>query len=388
MPAPFFFSYAHNDAKGSPHLDTFFQEVSARVRFLTGAKQDGYKDELSMRAGEVWSAALASELNSTRVMVALYSPSYFRSRVCAGELQVFLERRRSYIRQNVGKRPGNIIPVLWQVEKIPKSLPDFHYERPRSEDIKETEGVWFVRDDGRLKEFKTIAYSVAKRVKEASALDLPRLAHDPVLGGVTSAFEPEPLPPAEFDPHGPSTAPQCATFVYASPPVWKAWPFSPKSDPLLHIAAAVAKGRDLDAHQLAFDPAKPDLVQRVANVRKPNNLLLFLVDGTTLTDPVIATRLRELDATQPDAVGTLVVWPEAVPADAQARVGQVFPGLYNRQPPLFWPKIGDEAAFAAAVEQSLDRLANDALKGPLASAPPTVATSYGSLPSVSNGTRP
>jgi TIR domain len=386
--APFFFSYAHNDAKGSPHLDAFFQEVSARVRFLTGAKEDGYRDELAMRAGEVWSAALARELNATRVMVALYSPSYFQSKVCASELQVFLERRRRYIRENVGKRPGNIIPVLWQVEPIPKSLPDFHYERPRSEDIKETEGVWFVRDDGRHKEFKTIAYSVAKRVKEAAALDLPRLPQDPVLGGVTSAFEPEPLPPAEFDPQGGAAGPQCATFVYASPPAWRAWPFTPKSDPLLHIAAAVAKGRDLDAHQLTFDPGNPDLLPRLETVRTPNNLVIFLVDGTTLTDPAVATRLREFDAAQHDAVGTLVVWPQAVPGNAQALVGQVFPKLSNRQPPMFWPQIGEEAAFAKAVAQSLDRLANDALKGPLTAAGSTVHTPYGSLPSVSNEARP
>jgi TIR domain-containing protein len=386
VPAPFFFSYAHNDAKGSPHLDAFFKEVSARVRFLTGAKEDGYRDEIGMRAGEVWSGALASQLNATRVLVALYSPSYFQSRVCARELQVFLERRRRYIRENVGKKPGNIIPVLWQVEPIPRSLPDFHYERPRSEDIKETEGVWFVRDDGRAKEFRTIAYSVAKRVKEASAVELPALPHDPVLEGVTSAFEPEPLPPAEFDPAR-AAATQCATFVYASPPAWKTWPFSPKSDPLLHIAAAVAKGRDLDAHQLAFDPTQADLLPRLQNARKAHNLLVVLVDGTTLANEAVAGQLRAFDAEQYPSVGTVVVWPQKVPADAHAIVGQVFPKLSHRQPPLFWPTVGEATTFATAVAQSLDRLANDALNAPAPAAAPVVPSSYGNLPSISNEVR-
>jgi hypothetical protein len=383
--SPFFFSYAHNDI--DEHLTFFFEQVSARVRKLTGATEKGFRDTDDMRAGELWGPRLAAELNSCRALVALYSPSYFKSTVCARELQVFLERRRKYMRENVGRNPASIIPVLWQVGEIPRSLPEFHHEGPRSEDLKGKEGAWYVRNDGRRKEFDGIIHSVAKRVKESMELKLPSLPSDPVLTGVTSAFEPPPLPPAEFDAAGADSGPRCATFVFANAPAWTAWPFTPGEQPLLHIAAAVAKGKDLETHQLTFDPAQPNLLERLSAARRANNLTLFLVDGTSLSDRSLAERLRQYDGEKPDAVGTLVVWPPGAKA-ARDLVSQVFPNLSPRQPPLFWPEIQAAKPFADAVGETLDRLSNDVLKAPAPETPPHAPTPYASVPIVSNQVRP
>jgi hypothetical protein len=378
--APFFFSYAHNDLDA--HLSSFFDQVSDRVRKLTGVSVNGFKDTDDMRAGEEWGPRLAAELNSCRALVALYSPSYFNSRVCARELQVFLERRRKYMRERVGRRPAGIIPVLWQVSEIPRSLPEFHYEAPRSEDLKGKEGVWYVRNIQRRREFDGIIHSVAKRVKESMEVDLPSLPREPVLLGVTSAFEPPPLPPAEFDTAGAESGPRCATFVFANAPAWKAWPFSPSHKPLLHIAASVAKGKDLEAHQLTFDPADPRLLERLKAARSANNLVLVLVDGTSLSDPAVARRLREYDGEKYDSMGTLVVWPPGAKVVRDV-VSKVFPNLSAKQPPFFWHELQEPAPFADAVADSLDRLSNEVLRTSTPESP-AAPSPYGSVPIVSN----
>jgi hypothetical protein len=51
---------------------------------------------------------------------------------CGKEMQVFLERRRNYIRAKSGMAPANIIPLIWHSasDNIPKTLPKIHYQAP------------------------------------------------------------------------------------------------------------------------------------------------------------------------------------------------------------------------------------------------------------------
>src|SRR5262245_44919752 len=120
MPHPFFLSYARVDAhkieKGrrqpDPTFEAFLDRLSQRVTQLTG-EGPGFVDR-NIEIGEDWRDDLAEALATSKTMVCLYSPSYFKSETCGKEMQVFLDRRRRYIRENVGKKPANIIPVIWQ----------------------------------------------------------------------------------------------------------------------------------------------------------------------------------------------------------------------------------------------------------------------------------
>jgi hypothetical protein len=377
--APFFFSYAHNDALDD-HLDDFFDEVNKRVRYLLGTKVDGFRDSVKLRAGDEWSKDLAAELATTPAMVCMYSPSYFRSQVCAQELAVFLERRKNYIHDNPGKRPSNIIPVLWQPCDIPLALPGFEFEKPRAREL-QNDGVWEVRAQKKMREFQEIAKSVSIRVKEVQKAPLPEFTPTPVLGGIQSAFEPGPLPPDEFD-AGLGGGPQVATFIYPATPQWKQWPFVPADNPLLHISAAIAKGRDLVSRQLTFDPAA-GLLPRLKAARQTNNLLVLLLSGPHLADAGLVARLREFDQEGLDAVSTLVVWPGGTnPAAAQITIAQAFPRLSQRTPPLFYADLDQPGKFVTAVTESLDYLRMAVLKNPQAVQELPVATQFTSLPSV------
>ena len=378
--APFFFSYAHNDALDD-YLDDFFDEVNKRVRFLTGTKEDGFRDSKKLRAGDQWSKELAGVLSTTPAMVCLFSPSYFASTVCAQELQVFMERRRKYMDANPAKTPSNIIPVLWQYSDIPLALPEFHHEKPRSKGM-EKDGVWDLRDRKKMQEFNAIAKSIALRIKECQKKPLPSFTPVPVLGGLPSAFEPGPMPPDEFDVDM-AAGPRCATFVYPATPQWKQWPFAPDDNPLLQISAAVAKGRDLIARQLTFDPLAGPL-PRVNAARQRNNLLVLLLSGPHLADPALLARLQEFDKEGFDAVSTLVVWPGGTrTAAAQARVVEAFPKISQRTPPVFYGELEQPGDFAEAIAKSLDFLSMAVLKNPQSMPDLSAETAFAGLPSVS-----
>src|SRR5204863_5934745 len=86
----------------------------------------GFLDVSSIKTGASWSGKIASALQTCRVLVCLYSPSYFKSEYCGKELQAFLSRVREYQREhNLYEPPQLIFPVLWlSPEELPKPLPE------------------------------------------------------------------------------------------------------------------------------------------------------------------------------------------------------------------------------------------------------------------------
>jgi hypothetical protein len=387
MTPPFFFSYAHNDALGQTFLEDFFAEVNTRVRKLTGSTSDGFFDDKQLRAGELWSAELVKALRAAPALVCMYSPSYFKSRVCGGEMQVFLERRAHHIDRHTGSLPANIIPVLWipPLHRIPISLPEFQYARPLSAEFRNA-GVWDLRDSGGseaiLGEFRKIAKDVAMRVKEAFKAPLLDLPYTPVLEGIDSAFGPPRLPPEDFDPVTVRSGPQHVTYAYPLGPAWSAWPFHPADDPILHISAAAAKGRDLRPHQLTFDPADSRLIDRLNDVRRKNNLLVMLLDGASLTDAALRERLKEFDRERYEAA-TMIVWRAGTRTAALDRlIAEALPNQSGRQPPFFQPDIDSPGLFADAILRSLDGLRTAVSRQPYGIAPMSSTSEYAEVPLV------
>ncbi len=382
MPKPFFFSYAHNDARDE-HLLNFLKKLNAWVRSLSAVKEDGFYDDLGIRAGEEWSGALIKELQSGPVMVSMYSPSYFQSGICGREMQVFLDRRHADVQANSGSPPASIIPVLWLPTDIPDSLPDFQYVRPQSQTL---QGVRSAVAFGQSTEIEQIASNIATRVSEAikSEYQLSALDYEPALQGLQSAFDPPPLPPSDFDLPQAKLGPNSATCVYASSPPWDLWPFAPDMKPILHLAAAVAKGRELQLHQLMFDPAQATLIPRLQLLEQRNTRTLLLVDGRSLADSQVRARLQEYDRERIETASTLIVWPKGVePEASKALVDDAFPTLGRRKPPSFFSSLQTHKQFVEAVRMSLDSLRNVVIRRPTGVPSVTPTTQYTTLPTVS-----
>jgi hypothetical protein len=388
VPRPFFFSYAHNDARDE-HLLAFLKKLNVWVRGLSGVAEDGFCDKLDIRAGEKWSDELVDELKSGAVMVCMYSPSYFQSGICGREMQVFLERRHEDVLARSGSPPASIIPVLWLPTEIPDSLPGFQYVRPESQEL-DGQGVRSAVAFGNDAEVEQIASKIATRVNEALQCEykLSPLTYKPALEGLGSAFDPPLLPPTDFDVPEAKLGPDSVTCIYASSPPWNDWPFAPDMKPILHLAAAVAKGRELQLHQLMFDPAQADLSDRLKLLERGNTRMLLLVDGCRLADAQLRARLQEYDGRRIETASTLIVWPKGLAPDgSKAWVDDAFPSLSRRGPPVFFGGLQNHKQFVDAVRKSLDFLRNIVIRRPTGVPSVTPTTAYTTVPTVSVPTR-
>jgi hypothetical protein len=342
MPYPFFFSYARSDARinptppqPDPHFETFLARLTMRVEQLTGAR--GFVDRNDILTGQDLPDELAEALRTGKTMVCLYSPSYFLSDYCGKEMQILLERRKCYMRTHAGKKPANIIPVLWHPvpRKIPWTLPDIQYQAPDLDP--KTQGVWNLGDMGKDRELMDFADQIAVRVRDAAdATPLPPLNDRPTMGAIRSAFLPPPLPLPEFDSREAAAGPNAVTFVYASSKQWNEWPWAPPStQAVLHLSAAVAKGREMEPNQLAFAAADVNLVQRLEVARHQNNVLILLVDGASLAIDGLRERLREYDGQQDSRLATVVIWNDNRDPDLERHMNETFTYFVKRAAPFF-----------------------------------------------------
>src|SRR5215213_541074 len=120
MPYSFFFSYAHQD--NDPFLKRFHDELSTAVRQKGGETEGGrasFFDQEEM-FGTQWGPELVRAAQLSRVIVCVYSPSYFGSPNCGREWKLFDLRRELYVKQKRDEGvddvlpPPVILPVIWR----------------------------------------------------------------------------------------------------------------------------------------------------------------------------------------------------------------------------------------------------------------------------------
>jgi len=104
---------------------TFFNDV---IRSLVGALPYGdlrYFDEGNRESPDVWSAWALRGIRDARVLVCLYTKSFFRSSYCGRVWGAFAERVQDYERlTGLRPDPSLIVPVLWgRPEENPEILP-------------------------------------------------------------------------------------------------------------------------------------------------------------------------------------------------------------------------------------------------------------------------
>src|SRR5262245_2330733 len=93
----FFLSYARRNNVADGYVRRFFEMLAIEVGKSAAApshlsvRDIGFFDE-SIETGDVWDRTLSRALFSSRVLVCLYSRSYFASEWCGKEFQAFLSR--------------------------------------------------------------------------------------------------------------------------------------------------------------------------------------------------------------------------------------------------------------------------------------------------------
>jgi hypothetical protein len=126
MSPVFFFSYARADRStssrgrlnahdGDSCVDDFYGKLSDEVASLTARSAEGvgFFDRDHLDLGTPWPQGLMGALRSTRVMVALFSPTYFSRPACGREFAVFRARQEELMRTVGSGDDYRILPVLW-----------------------------------------------------------------------------------------------------------------------------------------------------------------------------------------------------------------------------------------------------------------------------------
>jgi len=205
----FFLSYARRDAIGDPRLKKFFNRLTlevGRACALSSKIEEneiGFFDEQGIRTGEEWPRSLAQGLQTSKVLVCLYSKSYFNSQYCGKEFAVFQSRVDLYRDIHDGISPPVILPVLWDrpirmPDQLPDAIADIQYQHADLGEMYAKQGLAFLIGTKKKAEYEEFIMKFAEQIANASKHNLPPLAALPSIKSVKSAFHPTsdvPIPP-------------------------------------------------------------------------------------------------------------------------------------------------------------------------------------------------
>jgi len=121
-----FISYSHAD--DSDFVSRFAEDLAKDYKPKRSIGTDVevvFLDTPAIRAGKNWEQTITDSLQTCRVMICLYSPSYFNPGFHGKELEFMLQRREAFTKLSRSTEDAPIIiPLLWESKKwLPDALP-------------------------------------------------------------------------------------------------------------------------------------------------------------------------------------------------------------------------------------------------------------------------
>lgn len=191
----FFLSYAHND--DNDDVAAFYKDLSVQLRVRTGADRDsrvGFRDNNNLRAGEAWPVELIDAISTANTFLALYSPRYFKSKVCGQEWSVFAHRLAEY-EARYGRRAPALIPLMWVDDtEVPAHVKDIQHGDISFGQEYAKHGAWGLaqmRNTRHHDAYLDFVKAVAVRIKSiAATYHLPEYSGPRKLTDIPNAFDP------------------------------------------------------------------------------------------------------------------------------------------------------------------------------------------------------
>lgn len=190
----FYLSYSRDDY--SHELQQFFQDLCTELRTVMAMprnEQIGFLDTEGIALGEPWRDTVLNALQTSRILVPLYTPRYFMREICGREVEFFLERVRRVKGTSASLAPY-IFPIVWfppDSHNIPQALLDIQIYDDKFPAVYREYGLrrLAVMDKTR-DEYHELLFSLALRISMAvtSSPELPPLVPAPSLDELRSAF--------------------------------------------------------------------------------------------------------------------------------------------------------------------------------------------------------
>lgn len=110
----FFLSHARFDRDNDKKklINRFYEDLLSEIRRRKGRDGSAFIDADGIQPGDLWDKSLARSLSTCRVLVCMYSLSYFNSEFCGKEFQIFYDRLEKH-KTAEDEHPPLILPVMY-----------------------------------------------------------------------------------------------------------------------------------------------------------------------------------------------------------------------------------------------------------------------------------
>lgn len=388
----YFVSYARDDfyiAAGSglvedDYLKRFFESLREAVRSKAGRQQKDrvdFRDTQQIDLGKQWRPEVLDGLQASRVLLALYTPTFFARPECGIEVG-FMQRRRRHTHPD-GKEPHEfIIPVVWEkTEVLPAALKGVNYFQADLPPSYKEYGLRILARQKRFADdFDQSVDAIASQIDKVRAMaPLPMLPNPPSLATLPNIFT-TPRPEDAAAQPAPIKGPNGVRFAYIAASKaelsgkgyqtcygsrgeeWQPWPTDDRVIGMLAPRVATEN---------RFIPYSINLADTYASqlsqAQQENTLVVLLVDvwsGCAIAR--YREYLQEYDRQGSIYSAALVVWNEqdsdvATQRDQLNNVLQhvALPVNHTRSPPYYHSAIKSVAELETALQVTLDRLRMD-----------------------------
>ena len=187
----FFLSYARFDL--DRHLRKFYQDLALEVRALAGIETEtlseiGFLDLENIDLGEEWSEKLRLGIHLSRVLVPLYSPTYFKRETCGKEFSAFSDPANVYLGSSLPVnllRPRPILPILWypvRKDQLPATAPattEIQFTKGNFPKVYSERGLQFILSTpGYARDYRIFLRWFAQRLIEVAEAEPKRTLDD------------------------------------------------------------------------------------------------------------------------------------------------------------------------------------------------------------------
>ena len=330
----FYLGYSRND--DIELIEKFFSDFSNEVRMRLGLSQSegvGFLDNKGIEIGEQWDVALAQALENSRVLVALYSPAYFKSEHCGKEFQYFSDRMMAAGRTNVGVT--NILPIIW----IPVPRGTLPEAANRIQLVSPEGGLRrLMRSSNRLNKYAEFLDDLAGNLIHLTQELPPEAPHSlPSFKDLRNAFEDSvtsSAAPIQFDFAQSVGGPRAVKLMYvvARPEemslikenvsnyaddgyLWR--PFFPADDEEIGVTGATVATNEMMVYEVL--PFDDNLLSRVRSAEQNNSPVILIVDPWVLRLPQYHKILSTFDEYAFINCAVLIVWNEQDPETTKMR---------------------------------------------------------------------
>lgn len=106
-PAAFLSYVQQNDKHDRGRLTEFRERLESEVQVHTGEAFPIFQDRNDIQWGQQWKERIKEGIDASTFLIAIITPSYFKSPACRDEFELFLKREKKL------KRNDLILPLLY-----------------------------------------------------------------------------------------------------------------------------------------------------------------------------------------------------------------------------------------------------------------------------------